>query len=1074
MAQTVDRFNLSDVFISYSRKDTEFVKQLDQAFKAQDMEVWVDYEDIAPSIDWWEEIQAGIEAANIFVFVITPDSVTSEICREEISHALEHGKRFLPILHRDIVISDYGDAIHPAISSHNWIYFRDEDDFDTAFDNLLTTINTDFGYLRQHTRLLVRAREWESRGWDNSTLLTGAELSEAQEWLHDAKTSSPPPSELHTRFIRNSERIQRRSQQRTIAIISAVVIFAILSTLLFFAQRAAANNEALALEAQDIAEIQAQENAALANAASLVSNAQIAFEDGDPYTALPFAITATTIRDIPIAQTTLADIAYHPGASYWLNQQSDDITDIATSSTEPIVALASRDDSIVLWNVETSERLAILTGHSSNVNSVAFSPDSQTLASGGSDGRIILWNVDGSGRRELVNMQAVIISVDYHPNGETLAIAVQREENAQRIYEVQILDVRSADVLSTISFELLPITDIIFSPDGTTLMIGTQTGDVQEWLIDADIPEELFVFDFHRASITDIDFSPNGEQVLFASLDDSISIWDYESGEFYIDLQAHTDDVNGAAFIDNQTIFSVGRDRNMIIWDVFSGNPTSTMTAHSAIPTVAAVTYDGRIGITGASNGNGIVWDLASDTLVERYISDHHLVRSNAVHPSGQILAAGLENGDLIIWNSGSKAEIAHIEEAHGGLIYDILFTPNGEFLLTAGVDCVIHMWDSNFDLHQTLGNGCLQDGETVGHTSLIPDIDINQEGTHLLSGSQDSDIILWDLATGDSTRYENLNGNTRILTVAFAQDGTSAFASSNNTLLRFDLETGEITQRYVGHAESIVAIDLSPDGTLLAASDVKRTIIIWNTETTEQETVLLGHRAPVWAVDFSSTGGRLVSTSDDGMVLVWDIASSDIIRRYFTHTDFVRSVEFSPNDRSIVFGGDFLSQLQLLESSEMLIWVTRNRIYRPLSCGEIRTLEPFVNEPLCITQDIPFILREGENEGSIYMDGQQLWSFEGEAGEVITLRVTADYWDESFLNAEPLLLQRRLDTILTLNEPMGGQFAFDNDSDGTTNSELVNITLPSDGTYTVSVGSFGGLTRGGYRLFFERNPNTE
>src|SRR5688500_11814409 len=186
MPERVDRFNLSDVFISYSRRDDAFVKRLDVSFKAHKKEVWVDYEDIAPSVDWWEEIKAGIEGSGTFVFVISPDSIASEVCRQEINAALENGKRFIPLLYRDINMHDTKENIHPAISSHNWLFFREADDYETSFKKLVDTIDTDFDYLRQHTRILVRAREWEARGWDRSTLLTGSELDEAHNWLKKA------------------------------------------------------------------------------------------------------------------------------------------------------------------------------------------------------------------------------------------------------------------------------------------------------------------------------------------------------------------------------------------------------------------------------------------------------------------------------------------------------------------------------------------------------------------------------------------------------------------------------------------------------------------------------------------------------------------------------------------------------------------------------------------------------------------------------------------------------------------------------------------------------------------------
>ena len=80
---------MSDVFISYSRRDIDFVRHLFDQLKARDREAWAAWQDIPPTADWLAEIYSGIEAANTFLFVSSPDSVASEICTLEIEHAVK-------------------------------------------------------------------------------------------------------------------------------------------------------------------------------------------------------------------------------------------------------------------------------------------------------------------------------------------------------------------------------------------------------------------------------------------------------------------------------------------------------------------------------------------------------------------------------------------------------------------------------------------------------------------------------------------------------------------------------------------------------------------------------------------------------------------------------------------------------------------------------------------------------------------------------------------------------------------------------------------------------------------------
>jgi hypothetical protein len=125
---------MTDVFISYSRKDKEFVQVLHQALARSQYDAWIDWEYIPLTADWWEEIKAGIEAANTFMFVISPDSIRSKVCGQEVDYAVANHKRLMPIVWRD----GFEDAeVWPALGKHNWLFFRECDDFDQAFQSLV-------------------------------------------------------------------------------------------------------------------------------------------------------------------------------------------------------------------------------------------------------------------------------------------------------------------------------------------------------------------------------------------------------------------------------------------------------------------------------------------------------------------------------------------------------------------------------------------------------------------------------------------------------------------------------------------------------------------------------------------------------------------------------------------------------------------------------------------------------------------------------------------------------------------------------------------------------------------------
>jgi TIR domain-containing protein len=198
---------MSQAFISYSRKDKAFVQKLQQAFVNQKRDIWVDWEDIPPTARWLCEIYDGIEAADNFIFVISPDAIASKPCGMEIEHAAKHNKRFVPLLYRDPEKADLPEAI----AIHNWIYFNMEADFQKSFEILLTAIDTDLEYVKTHTSLLLKAREWSTYQKDSSYLLSGSGLTQARQWLEHGGQREPQPLPLHMEFIQASVRAEQES-----------------------------------------------------------------------------------------------------------------------------------------------------------------------------------------------------------------------------------------------------------------------------------------------------------------------------------------------------------------------------------------------------------------------------------------------------------------------------------------------------------------------------------------------------------------------------------------------------------------------------------------------------------------------------------------------------------------------------------------------------------------------------------------------------------------------------------------------------------------------------------------------
>lgn len=267
----------NDIFISYSRKDKAFVEQLDSVFRAHNRDPWIDWDDIQPTEDWWQAIATGIESVDTFIFILSPDSAASKVCRQEVEHAVKHNKRLIPIVRRE----GFSEAeIHPALSRHNWLVFREEDDFDCAFQKLIKALDTDLDHVRSHTRLLIRAIEWEKKGRNDSFLLRGIDLEDAEHWLSQASGREPQPTTLQGEYIsmsRKAETVRQLKEirrQRLFSIgIGALACVAIAAAFYSFRQqhiaeerkREAVKQEQIAKDLSDRNSRLAQENSRLAS-----------------------------------------------------------------------------------------------------------------------------------------------------------------------------------------------------------------------------------------------------------------------------------------------------------------------------------------------------------------------------------------------------------------------------------------------------------------------------------------------------------------------------------------------------------------------------------------------------------------------------------------------------------------------------------------------------------------------------------------------------------------------------------------------------------------------------------------
>ncbi|MEM1309913.1 MAG: TIR domain-containing protein [Cyanobacteria bacterium P01_H01_bin.153] len=552
----------SDVFISYSRVDSDFARRLNEALQVQGKRTWFDQESLAKGTDFQQEIYRGIESSDVFLFVLSPQSISSPYCADEVEYADRLHKRIVTVLHRPIDTDD----LHPVLADIQWLDFRDHDgDFQTNFQHLLRTLDTDRAHLAAHTRLLGRALEWDRSSRDESLLLRGKDLDTAEQWLKENAAIEPKPTGLQQEYVRagrareNAQAAAAKKLRRG-ALIGGVAATAgiLIATIAggFAYQVRQQRKLAQTVNRLELAGVTAYRRLDFDQVGALMK----AIKAGRELETVATKVKSENVSDYPATNPLLALQQIKQAAIEVPNRllagHEDVVEDASFSPDGQQVVTTSADRTARLWNLETGES-TVLEGHQDEVWDVSFSPDSQQVVTASKDGTARLWNLATEESTVLEGHQDWVNRARFSPDGQQVVTA--SSDGTARLWN---LETKESTVLEGHQDE---IWDARFSPDGQQVVTGSRDGTARLWNLATG---ESTVLGGHQDDVYGASFSPDGQQVVTTSWRGAARLWNLETGEFTV-LEGHGSETYRASFSPNgQQVMTASWDKTVRMWDL--------------------------------------------------------------------------------------------------------------------------------------------------------------------------------------------------------------------------------------------------------------------------------------------------------------------------------------------------------------------------------------------------------------------------------------------------------------------------------------------------------------------------
>ncbi|KAM5523909.1 vegetative incompatibility protein HET-E-1 [Fusarium oxysporum f. sp. phaseoli] len=337
---------------------------------------------------------------------------------------------------------------------------------------------------------------------------------------------------------------------------------------------------------------------------------------------------------------------------------------------------------IQVWDIATGECIQELSGHRDWVTHVAFSPDSKLMASASEDETVRLWQVGDDERIRNKNSSDGSILAWTVSTNRALIASVSNDH-------VQLWRTDNGECTQKLKGHDDSILSVTFSPNTRFLASSSYDGTVRLWKVDTG--ECLQTLEGHVRFATSMAFSADSKRLATSSWEEFIRLWDVSSGICTQIFEGHTQSITAVVFSsDSRLIASSSHDRSVRLWRVDDGQCIRTLKGNMGPTTSVAFSIDSMfVALASSSDGSVSVWRVDNGQCIKRYTCNANSVKSIAFAADLTLLACISDFGTIILWQNEASQPIQEITVSASPSHLE--FEPGNDHIITDTGSICIH-----------------------------------------------------------------------------------------------------------------------------------------------------------------------------------------------------------------------------------------------------------------------------------------------------------------------------------------------------------------------------------------------